>query len=160
MKRHLEPLAIATNITQASFCRLDQVLMTFGHLIMQYQSMTDQEDAEGCMAIIESIEARWATADQEIFIAAVVLNPFYQSTPFAPLQFLTNAGIHSMLERLWRRFYEKDPPPEFHPQITDYLRGTGQFCDLTSSCGIAEVAANREVPISHQSEDRPLLIIC
>src|SRR5271170_974873 len=105
MKRHLEPLAIATNITQASFCRLDQVLMTFGHLTMQYKSMTDVDDVVGCNAIIASLEARWATADQEIFIAAVVLNPFYQSTPFSALQFLTNAGIYSMLSRLWERFY-------------------------------------------------------
>jgi hypothetical protein len=146
MKRHLEPLAIATNITQASFCRLDQVLMTFGHLVMQYRSMTDPEDVVGCTAIIESIEARWATADQEIFVAAVVLNPFYQSTPFAALQFLTNAGIHSMLGRLWRRFFEEEPPPEFHQQINGYLHGTNLFCDLKSACGIAQVAANREVP--------------
>jgi hypothetical protein len=102
MKRHLEPLAITTNIAQASFCHLDQVLMTFGHLVMQYQSMTHPEDVEGCTAIIESIEACWATADQEIFIAAVVLNPFYQSMLFAPLQFLTNAGIQSMLGH-WSR---------------------------------------------------------
>jgi hypothetical protein len=63
MKRHLEPLAIATNVTQASFCRLDQVLLTFGHLVMQYKSLTDPEDTVGCAAIIESIEARWAIAD-------------------------------------------------------------------------------------------------
>jgi len=101
MKHHLEPLTIATNITQASFCCLDQVLMTFSHVVMQYQSMTDPEDVEGCTAIIESIEACWVIADQEIFIAAVVLNLFYQSTPFASLQFLTNAGIQSMLGHLW-----------------------------------------------------------
>jgi hypothetical protein len=146
MKRHLEPLAIATNVTQASFCRLDQVLMTFGHLVMQYKSMTDPEDVVGCTAIIESIEARWATADQEIFIAAVVLNPFYQSTPFAALQFLTNAGIHSMLGCLWRRFFEEEPPPELHQQINGYLHGTDLFSDLKFACGIAQVAANREVP--------------
>jgi hypothetical protein len=145
MKRHLEPLAIATNITQASFCRLDQVLMTFGHLVMQYRSMTDPEDVVGCTAIIESIEARWATADQEIFIAAVVLNPFYQSTPFAALRFLTNAGIHSMLGRLWQHFFEEEPPPEFHQQVNGYLHGTDLFSDLKSACGIAQVAANREV---------------
>ena len=80
MKCYLEPLTIATNVTQASFCHLDQVLMTFGHLIMQYKSMADPEDAMGCAAIMDSIEARWATADQEIFIAAVILNPFYKST--------------------------------------------------------------------------------
>jgi hypothetical protein len=68
MKQHLEPLGIATNITQASFCHLDQVLLTFSHLIMQYKSMADPEDVVGCTAIIESIEACWATADQEYLL--------------------------------------------------------------------------------------------
>jgi hypothetical protein len=148
MKHHLEPLAIATNITQASFCRLDQVLMTFGHLIMQYKSVMDPEDLVGCTTIIESIEARLATADQEIFIAAMVLNPFYQSTLFAALQFLTNAGIQSMLGHLWQHFFQTEPPPEFHQQITGYLQGTDLFKDLKSACAIAQVAAHREVKIA------------
>jgi hypothetical protein len=112
---------------------------------MQYKSMVDPEDIAGCTAIMDSIEARWATADQEIFIAAVILNPFYQGSPFAPLQFLTNAGIHAILTRLWEHFFRTTPPPEFHEQITGYLRGTGLFADLKSACSIAQVAANREV---------------
>jgi len=36
IKWHLEPLAIVVNITQASFCHLNTVLLTFGFLIMQY----------------------------------------------------------------------------------------------------------------------------
>jgi hypothetical protein len=80
MKHHLEPLAIAANITQASFCHLYQVLMTFGHLIMQYRFITNPEDTVGYATIIKSIEAHWATADQDIFIVAVILNPFDQST--------------------------------------------------------------------------------
>jgi hypothetical protein len=106
---------------------------------------TDVDDVVGCNAIIESLEARWATADQEIFIAAVILNPFYQSTPFSALQFLTNVGIYSMLSRLWERFYQTSPPPEFHSQVTDYLHGTGLFIDLKSACGIAQVITSREV---------------
>jgi len=141
MKRHLEPLAIATNITWASFCRLDQVLLTFGHLVMQYKSMTDPEDVVGCTAIIESIEACWATADQEIFMAAVILNPFYQST----LQFLTNARIQSLLTHLWEHFYHTVPPPEFHKQTIGYLNRTGLFADLRSVCNIAQVVAQQEV---------------
>jgi hypothetical protein len=70
--------------------------------------MTDPEDVVGCTAIIESIKAQWATADQEIFVAAIILNPFYQSTPFTALQFLTNAGIHSMLGCLWQHFFLKN----------------------------------------------------
>src|ERR1700722_18769911 len=135
MKRHLKPLTIATNITQASFCHLDQVLLTLRHLIMQYKSMTDPDNIVGCMAIIESIEARWATADQEILIAAVILKSFYQ-TPFTALQFLTNAGIHSLLTRLWAHFYCTVPPPKFHEQMISYLNRTGLFADLKSACNI------------------------
>src|SRR5882762_3132948 len=145
MKRHLEPLAIATNITQASFCHLDQVLLTFGHLIMQYKSMADPEDVVDCTAIIESIEACWATADQEIFIAPMILNPFYKSSPFAPLQFMTNAGIQSMLSHLWWHFYQTKPPPELYQQITGYLHNIGIFSDLKSACDIAQVVASREM---------------
>lgn len=94
MKHHLEPLAIVANITQASFCRLDEVLLTFGYLVMQYQKMqTDADDVAACASIIASIEKQWAVSDQEIFVAAVLLNPFYRNTPFAPLSFLNNAGI-------------------------------------------------------------------
>jgi len=108
--------------------------------------MTDPEDVVGCTAIIESIKAQWATADQEIFVAAIILNPFYQSTPFTALQFLTNARIHSILGRLWQHFFEEEPPVKFHQQINGYLHGTNLFCELKSACGIAQVAANREVP--------------
>ena len=57
MKDHLEPLAVAANITQASFCRLDEVLLTFGYLVMQYQLMqADPGNAVACDSIITSIE--------------------------------------------------------------------------------------------------------
>jgi len=35
---YLELLAIAANIVQGLFCRMDQVLLTFGFLVMQYQN--------------------------------------------------------------------------------------------------------------------------
>ncbi|KAF7974572.1 hypothetical protein HWV62_11944 [Athelia sp. TMB] len=63
MKRHLEPLAIAANITQASFCRMDQVLLTFGHLVMTYKKLTDTSDFVPCNAIIKSIEKQWEKTD-------------------------------------------------------------------------------------------------
>jgi hypothetical protein len=145
MKRHLEPLAIAANITQASFCRLDEVLLTFGFLVMQYQAMTDPDDLVGCAAVIASIERRWAKADQEIFIAAIILNPFYQSAPLAPLPFLNNAGISALLRRLWQRFYVNPPPADFFIHLNDYLRGTGFFKNLQAQCQIKLVQADREV---------------
>lgn len=33
---HLAPLARAANVAQAAFCRLDQILLTFGSLSIYY----------------------------------------------------------------------------------------------------------------------------
>jgi len=63
MEQHLEPLAIAANITQAAHCRLDTVLLTFGSLIAQYKTMVGREDVVGCTAILESLEKCWLAAD-------------------------------------------------------------------------------------------------
>ena len=41
--------------------------------------MTDEEDLDAVHAIMESLEEHWAVADQQIFIAAVIVNPFYQA---------------------------------------------------------------------------------
>lgn len=146
MKRHLEPLAVAANITQASFCRLDEVLLTFGYLVMQYKKMqTDAEDVAACNSIIASIEKRWAVSDQELFVAAVLLNPFYRNSAFAPLQFLNNAGIRSLLVALWKRFYREHPPESFYIEISDYLAETGIFLNLKSEVSAALVVADRQV---------------
>ncbi|PBK83460.1 hypothetical protein ARMGADRAFT_1037846 [Armillaria gallica] len=46
IKNHLEPLAIAANVTQAALCHLDQVLLMFGQLYMHYTTaLTELEDA-------------------------------------------------------------------------------------------------------------------
>jgi hypothetical protein len=136
MTRHLRPLAIAANVIQASFCRLDTVLLTFGYLVMQYTQMmeTDNTDSEGCHAIINSIEKRWGKADQELFIAAVLLNPYYWSVPFSPLRFLSYAGIDVLLDRLWVRVFRKPVPLEFNAHVREYLTNTGIYVDLPRAC--------------------------
>ncbi|KIJ08508.1 hypothetical protein PAXINDRAFT_88772 [Paxillus involutus ATCC 200175] len=105
IKMHLEPLAFAANVTQATICTVDTVLLTFGFLVMQYKSMSEPEDTEVVSAIIQSIKRRWAKCDQEIFIAAVVINPFYKTTPFSRISSLNNANIHTLLECLYTRFF-------------------------------------------------------
>ena len=142
MKQHLEPLAVAANVIQSSHCHLDQVLLTFGYLVMQYRAITDHQ---GAQVIMNSIEKCWAAADQEIFIAAVILNPFYQNSPFAPLHFLNNAGIHALLNGLWSHFYNEDPPAPFSQQIAEYLQQTGLFTNLNSSIQIHLSANSQEI---------------
>ncbi|KIJ14505.1 hypothetical protein PAXINDRAFT_12602 [Paxillus involutus ATCC 200175] len=111
MKRHLEPLAFAANVMQATLCRINTVLLTFSFLIMQYKSMMEDEDIWAVTAIIQSIEWKWVKCDQEIFIAAVVLNPFYKTTPFSRIPSLNNANIRTLLEHLYTSFFNCDPPP-------------------------------------------------
>jgi len=107
--------------------------------------MDDDDDIHGCRAVMASIERRWAVADQQIFIAAVVLNPFYQCAPFASHPFLNNAGIHTLLRHLWIRFYTSEPPDDFYSELTEYLTPSGRYINLASHCFRARSEAERKV---------------
>ncbi|KAF5330104.1 hypothetical protein D9758_018273 [Tetrapyrgos nigripes] len=124
--QHLEPLAIAANVIQAAHCRLDQVLLTFGCLFYQFSHM-DVADTCGCNAIVASLESRWHKTDQEIFVAAVLLNPIFCNTLFRL------AGIQDILTWLWWRFYPQEPLDfEFSNHLDDYLHSRGFFINIQS----------------------------
>jgi hypothetical protein len=99
VKNHLEPIAVATNIAQSAHCCLDQILLMFGLLFKQYTDLKNWEpsDAVTCNAILDSLEWRWMTADQDVFIAAIILNPIHKATPFAKSPQFTAAGILSLM---------------------------------------------------------------
>ncbi|KAJ3824934.1 ribonuclease H-like domain-containing protein [Lentinula raphanica] len=128
---HLEPLAIAANVIQAAHCRLDQVLLTFGYLFYFYSTMR-VNDTRGRDAIISSIEARWKKCDQEVFIAAVILNPIYRNQAFSSIPAFNNAGIQDLMVRLWNRIFpdERIILDEFSNHLDDYLYGQGTFVNL------------------------------
>ena len=133
--RHLRPLGIAANVIQSQFCRLDTVLLTFGLLIVTYQAMTDPDDLPGCTAIINSLEKCWSKTDQEIFIATLIMNPFFGRTPLAQSSHFNNAGIIALLDRVWRRVFRTDDvPTEFYDQLHDYLNKSGEFSQLDFTC--------------------------
>ena len=129
---------------------MDQVLLTLGYLSMQHTKLLeDDEDRPRATSIINSIEKRWAAADQEVFIAAVVLNPFFKTIPFANHISLTNAGIHTLLECLWLCFFGGQnaavAPLELDTQIADYLMGTGVWVDLQTRTQIHKNKAEQNV---------------
>lgn len=145
--RHLCPLAIAANVVQATHCRLDTVLLTFGSLYLTYSThYIDPNDEGPCQAILKSIEKRWAKADQDLFIAAVYLNPFYTNPNhhpiFAPLDELKCADIQQLLIQLWHCFYNHKPPSTFLIQMNQYFGQTGFFASLQSQCLIEASAAD------------------
>ncbi|KAJ6632431.1 hypothetical protein B0H10DRAFT_1938054 [Mycena sp. CBHHK59/15] len=144
MVRHLNPLAIACNVVQAAFCSLDTVLLAFGLLYAKYQIFlheddsgyyTDEEDS-GIRAVLNSLETRGKKAggEQEVFIAAVLLTPFFKNALFARIPILNRAGIDLTFERLWTRFFRETVPSDLRKNSREYFDGTGFFAGLQSYC--------------------------
>lgn len=93
--------------------------------------MNDPDDHPGVQAIIKSIERRWAMADQEIFIAAMILNPFYRREPLVATPMFNNAGITALLGRVFKRLRRAtEVPQEFYLELHNYLNLQGTFSNL------------------------------
>ena len=88
------------------------------------------EDERACNAILESLERRWAKADQDVFVAAVILNPLHKIAPFAKSVSFSAAGIYTLLSRLWTRFYKEQPPSSLFAEMRDYW-STFHRCSYT-----------------------------
>lgn len=109
---------------------MDQVLLTFGFLIMKYRDEKMSQDPIGRDAIINSIETRWSKSDQEAFISTVLVNPFYRTMPFAPLSIFSKAYIRGLFTKLYRRIFSSQPPTEFITHTYEFLDGKGLFKSL------------------------------
>lgn len=139
MKRHLEPLALAANITQLTHVRPDQVLIVFGLLYAEYQLVkvqdTDLETAVLINAIFASIKKRWAKTDQEVFMVALILNPLYKTKPFTYLDITTPAGLLELIKKLYRRFFgtlSLNESQQIFQELSDYLGDTGIYRNLVT----------------------------
>lgn len=108
--------------------------------------MHGPDDILGHTAILNSLEKRWAAAEQDIFIAAVIVNPLYQATPFASLPRFTNARIKYLLASLYSRFFdEQDVPSHFYTELHDFLMASGQYDRLEAICDQHMSTAKSEV---------------
>ncbi|KAF8883953.1 hypothetical protein BD779DRAFT_1443490, partial [Infundibulicybe gibba] len=132
IKKHLEPLAHASCIMQATHARLDQVPLIFGSLIAEYRRIIIEDGDEDSLidAIITSIEKRWQKSDQDIFVAAVILHPGHKTAPFSKIPYLTSASIWSLLSRLWERFFGGIVPSKMFTEMRNYLDGQGDYANL------------------------------
>ena len=61
---------------QESNTQLYHALTTLANLFCIYSNLSLPDDLDVCEGILASLEKRWATTDQDPFIAAVILNPF------------------------------------------------------------------------------------
>ncbi|KAH9931247.1 ribonuclease H-like domain-containing protein, partial [Fomitopsis serialis] len=135
IEKSLRPLAIATYATEANNARLDIVLLTLGHLYHIFSSL--------------DLEKRWKQADQEVFVLAVLFNPYLRRKAFNPDNALfTEASLWGMVDRCFRRMF---PSPEYAPPdyemrraFTDYLTGLGTFSDEAMSLELLKRMADAE----------------
>ncbi|KAJ7034526.1 ribonuclease H-like domain-containing protein [Mycena alexandri] len=106
ISNHLEPLAIASNLLQAPYCRLDMVLLTLGNLYRIF--------------------------DQELMILAVFFNPFVRTRPFNP-EFLSPIMFFHLVRRAFKRLLRQDAAgdADFLAPFNSYYDNTGIFSDET-----------------------------
>ncbi|EJD50445.1 hypothetical protein AURDEDRAFT_25545, partial [Auricularia subglabra TFB-10046 SS5] len=126
IKRHLEPLAIAANATQSDCARLDIITLMLAGL-RHYFASTSGLNARAVAAVLTSLERRWAKVDQDIFILAVIFNPYLRTSCFADASpFTVPMNLVQMAEAAFTRFYGVAPCNDFQTQLIDYLthRGT------------------------------------
>ena len=129
MVTHLEPLAIASNTTQAENTRLDHVLLTLGNLFHIYDNM-DDADHDVKDGIKASLEKRWAKADQDVFILAVFFNPYIRADLFSrKIIQLTPAGMYGIVKRMYKRVFREEPEFGLHVACMDYYKCRSEFSD-------------------------------
>lgn len=120
----LEPLAIAANVTQAAYTRLDHVLLTLGNL---YQTYSHPElDRAVADKITNSLQKRWGKADQDVFILAVFFNPYIRHNCFN-LPVLTRAHMYDIAARVLKRIFGLKDDIDFLRAFEDYFDASGEF---------------------------------
>lgn len=115
---------------------------------MEYHKLTDPEGIPVRDALLKSIEQRWEKADQDVFIAAVFLNPFLKTAPFRRNPRLISMGsIHNLFKRLWLRFYSTPAPEELYDDMQEYFECREAYDDLNATCMTMKATAASKVSI-------------
>ena len=102
MQIHLEPLAWAQNVTEDVNVKLYHVLVTFGQLYFDY----GHPDIEPAVweQVRKSLDMRWQKSDQDVFIMAIVLNPYLRDRCFnRQVTNLTPMGLSHIAKQLYMR---------------------------------------------------------
>ncbi|KAI9568731.1 hypothetical protein HD554DRAFT_2038720 [Boletus coccyginus] len=99
-------------------------------LYFWYSKLNNKTDAPVQMAVLESAKCQWARCNQEVFIAAIISNPFYGVTPFRKIFLTTCGGLAALFSCFWLRFYEEDAPVKLFTDLEHYLTSSGDFTHM------------------------------
>lgn len=124
IKEILKPLTIANNVTQATHTQLDYVSLTLGNLYHIYSNNNFNATIQD--KILGSLEKRWATADQDIFILAIFLNPYICHCCFSTTA-LSHADIYNMAEHVYHHVFKEDVGLDFLCAFMDYYNEEGEY---------------------------------
>lgn len=144
-------MAVANFITQGSDTGLHHVLLTLGNLYHIYSDPKLDEAVQN--RILGSLEKRWAAADQDVFIAAVVMNPYIRKRWFASgVQALTPSGLLGIVKRVCARIFREEPDVEFSEAFMDYLQQREEFSDEWMQLGMWTDTFEKQVMSPSQSQ--------
>lgn len=136
---------MAANVTQSDCARLDIVLITLANLY-HYFSTVPNLDQAAADAVKASLERRWAKADQDIFLLALIFNPYAHVSCFAKdSPFRVPAKVHELAKRAFQRFYNVEPGADFQNELTDYLQGVGLWTAEGMQLSERELQARKDV---------------
>jgi hypothetical protein len=129
MVTHLEPLTIASNLTQAENTCLDHVLLTLSNLFRIYDD-TGDADHDIKNGIQASLEKRWAKADQDPFILTIFFNPYIHADLFNRkiIQFMP-ASMYGIVKCVYKCIFRTEPDFDLHAACLDYYKCREEFSD-------------------------------
>jgi hypothetical protein len=123
IRKILEPLAAAANVTQADHANLGTVLLTLAYLYQVFDDIDMDEQVRE--RIQSSIERRWKKVDREMFILALVFNPYIRTDAFAETSTFRSIGtLYPIVVHAYKRLFNttEEPNAEFRRAFSDYLR--------------------------------------
>ncbi|KAG2360241.1 ribonuclease H-like domain-containing protein, partial [Suillus spraguei] len=127
-KALLEPISLMTNVHQAAQARPENVAISFGFLHFHYSKIDNDTDLAAHTAVLASIKRCWEQCNLEVFIAAIIMNPFYKVSPFQNVPLTTRAGLATLFACLWHHFYNtNDVPLNLYMDLDDYLNSSHDF---------------------------------
>jgi hypothetical protein len=132
-------------VLQASYTRLDHVVLVLGNLFDIYASALDEKvDRDICTAIVKSLEKRWKAADQPIFLLAVILNPFIRMDAFNPVLF-PRTTIWNFVKAACLRFWKKTADASTFSALGAYLDRSAEFSEEAMELQMHKLQATNEV---------------
>ncbi|KAG1724413.1 hypothetical protein EDB19DRAFT_1644614, partial [Suillus lakei] len=117
----LESISLMTNIHQAAQARPEHIMISFGFLHCCYSKVENATDLAACTAVLASAECCWGQCDQEVFIAAVIVNPSYKISPFQKIPLTTCVGLAALFRCLWSCFYSSDAPLDLYTGLYEWF---------------------------------------